>query len=647
VAFSPDGRKLAAGTAHDWVHDPKVVLWDVATGKPIGQPMRHRSTVHFVAFSPDGQSLLSASADQTARLWDAATGKPKSAPLPLTLGFRAAAFSPDGQTFLTGSGDGTVRLYDAATGQPLEGKSLVQPRPVSAAAYSPDGKTIVVGCVDGSARLWDVATARPLGPPYRQMRKIIGVAFLPDGHSFLSTAEDGRTRIWPVPMPTSEVPDRLTRQIQLRTGRQLDTGQALTQLDAASWQERRQQFLAGQDGEVAPLAPPESDLAWHEDRARDAEQAGDATAALEHLDGLLIALRSAQASADPEPELWLLHARRGRLYRAAGKLDQAEAEYARALKYGSPGVLVDWYRHRADESEAAGNDGTALWYLDRALTLADTDADLHASRAALLARAGKLKDCLADWTAALKLRPEEPEWYAERAEVLGRLGKPAEQAADLKQALRRGAAFATLERLAEEGARAGRWTDVAKLFAMARESGPIPLYYWQLWALAYLKAGDTAAYRGVCARLMKLNPGRPLEREFARRLAWIVSRGPDAVTDWAAPLNLADRLIAEGGRPALEQIAAAVYYRAGRYAEALKHLPTARMEPKDVTPRLFLAMTYYRLGHEDEAQRELARALTPPDRPVAHDVWDEVEIKLLRREAEALLANRTGKGNAK
>jgi WD40 repeat protein/serine/threonine protein kinase/tetratricopeptide (TPR) repeat protein len=638
VAFSPDGRKLAAGTAHDWIHDPKVVVWDLATGQPIGQPMRHRSTVHFLAFSPDGQRLLSASVDNAVRLWDAATCQPKSPPLPLTLGFRAAAFSPDGRTFLTGSGDGTVRLYDAETGQPLPGKSLVQPRPVSAAAYSPDSKMVVVGCVDGSARLWDVATGRPLGPPCRQIRRIIGVAFLPEGRSFLSTAEDGRTRIWPAPVPITEDLDRLTRHVQVRTGRQLDTGQAVTQLNATTWQEWRRQFLAGQDGDVAPLAPPMGEVAWHDDRARDAEQAGDATAALWHLDRL-IAWPSQQGTAELGPELWFLHARRGRIYRDTGRQFVADVAYGQALKQGSRGLLVDWYRHRAAEYEAAGLEGTALWYLDRALSLVDTDADLFASRAALYGKSGKWEASLTDWNAALKLRPEEPEWYGERADVYARLAKPAERTADLYNALRHGASFVTLERLAEDEARAGHWSAVANLFAKAREFGPIPLYYWQLWALAHRKAGDETAYRRLCARLLEINRDRPLEREFIRRIAWIVSRGPDAVTDWTMPLSLADRLIQAGGRPALEQIAAAVYYRAGRYADALQHLPPDRMDARDVVPRIFLAMAHYRLGHSKEARQELARAMVQPVRPVNRDIWDEVEIELLRREAEALLGN--------
>ena len=100
------------------------------------------------AFSPTGRSVAVASSDGTARLWDVETGRPIGEPLAHRGRVDCLAFNPDGTIVATGSPDGTVRLWDADTGLPL-GPPLAHKGAVPALAFSPDGRRLATACSDG------------------------------------------------------------------------------------------------------------------------------------------------------------------------------------------------------------------------------------------------------------------------------------------------------------------------------------------------------------------------------------------------------------------------------------------------------------------------------------------------------------------
>ncbi len=88
-------------------------LWDSQTGKPVQTFVGHTNAVSGVAFSPDGKTILTGSADTTAHLWDAETGQSLRIFAGHTSALTGVAFSPDGKSVLTASADNTVRLWSA------------------------------------------------------------------------------------------------------------------------------------------------------------------------------------------------------------------------------------------------------------------------------------------------------------------------------------------------------------------------------------------------------------------------------------------------------------------------------------------------------------------------------------------------------
>lgn len=216
LAFSPDGRRLAAST-----QDGEVVVWDLASNRELANLKAHTRSVVGVAISPDGRWVASASDGPivghtsyglfsisvacgpdhgVVRLFDVTTGQ-QIASLEHEWTAHSVAFSPDGRLLASGGG-GVAKLWDLTTNRVRTIAEAGADLDVYCVSFAPDGRTLAVGVGSrdfagsyGEVRLWDVSGGRVRAVLRGGMGKVRSLSFAPDGKS-LVTGSRGTVVLW-------------------------------------------------------------------------------------------------------------------------------------------------------------------------------------------------------------------------------------------------------------------------------------------------------------------------------------------------------------------------------------------------------------------------------------------------------------------
>jgi WD40 repeat protein len=197
VAFSPDGKILATGSAYG-----AIKLWSVSDGKYLRTLTMSGSETVDLAFSPDGQKIAGCfTRAGIVRIWRVQDGQLLQTISGTTF---AMSFSPDGQYLATnvfgGSGIKIVKLSDSQVYREI---STLNPGTLASEAvisidYSPDGELIAGGTRENNIWIWKVQTGELLHVLKGHAGKVTSVSYTPNGQSLLSASEDGSIRIWRV-----------------------------------------------------------------------------------------------------------------------------------------------------------------------------------------------------------------------------------------------------------------------------------------------------------------------------------------------------------------------------------------------------------------------------------------------------------------
>ena len=209
INFSPDGKTIVSGG-----EDRIVRLWDITTGENIRIYTGHAGVVLSVAFSPDGRTIASASGrhyesgwigdDPTIRLWDTESGIQKQ----ILIGDRTAvyhvAYSPDGQVLVSCGSEKKATFWDTATGNPLwtiagkartSGDTNLNGEGVGRVQFSPDGMMASSG-EKSETSVWDISSRQLIATFSGTSRKTSDSAFSPDGKILATLYANGEIHLY-------------------------------------------------------------------------------------------------------------------------------------------------------------------------------------------------------------------------------------------------------------------------------------------------------------------------------------------------------------------------------------------------------------------------------------------------------------------
>ncbi|MFM8274400.1 MAG: hypothetical protein ACKODX_19010 [Gemmata sp.] len=223
VAYSPDGNRLATvggdGALRVWSAGAAGALVPLAKfdGQAVPNSTTGSAPLSTVAFSPDGRFVAAGGADAVVRVWDVQTKSEVRGLRGHTDWVTSVAFGPDGRFLasVAAEKDNALRVFELPpldSGSAAGGHLLA----VNAVAVSPNGKLVATAGTDQTIKVWDVATGK-------EVATLVGNADTPFAITFMGndgvvmggrvpTGSVGRLHFWSVnppraadPVPTGEV----------------------------------------------------------------------------------------------------------------------------------------------------------------------------------------------------------------------------------------------------------------------------------------------------------------------------------------------------------------------------------------------------------------------------------------------------------
>lgn len=192
LAFSTNGQQLISSGYHE------IIVWDIATQRPVKRIRNVATEVQALALSPDGQTLAAATG-QSGKLGEVLL-IPMDSPQPKVLATLPdvaldVKFSPDGSWLAAGGSDNAIRIFDVSTGKEVR-KIEQHANWVMAVAWSPDGQRLASASRDKTTRAYEAVSGEMLSSYMTHEEPVFGVAFAGGTNNIASVGRDRRLHLW-------------------------------------------------------------------------------------------------------------------------------------------------------------------------------------------------------------------------------------------------------------------------------------------------------------------------------------------------------------------------------------------------------------------------------------------------------------------
>lgn len=197
IVWHPTRPLIATvGVAHPTIVDATIRLIDTTNGQVVHELVGHENTVRGLAFSPDGNYLISGGWDSTIFVWDIETGQQIGVVAEDEFVIMALVMNNEGQFAIPyGERETQIVLFDYETGErtnPFDGHT----DQIFALEYSPDGDLLYSGARNAELYQWDTETGEIVQEFVGHQEWIHHLDVNSEGSQLVSASADHTAIVW-------------------------------------------------------------------------------------------------------------------------------------------------------------------------------------------------------------------------------------------------------------------------------------------------------------------------------------------------------------------------------------------------------------------------------------------------------------------